>query len=379
MKKRGSIVLGWAIGLLGLGLSVGMLKPWLAKPEIGQVTGLADTHVAEKFQLEVNNRVSTMVSDVAPAMQKTYKLSDANLVAPVPNPDGFGEITDAEALNALLARAEKLLDGQQTLLTAQTVLKPDSTIGYYLDDTILAMTWKQAVEGGIYTFAEVKIADASQFRRFLADGKYGGGVLYTTTEMSAAVNAVVASSGDYYGYRSFGIVVNDGHTYRAKGELLDTCYIDPQGDMHFTYAREMTGEDAVQSYVDENKIRFTLSFGPVMIRDGEYCVPEVYNSGEINSPYPRAALCQLGKLHYLLVAANTEDGYYHLPTVGEFGKQLQQMGVPTAYALDGGQTAAIAMNHQLVNTVSYGAQREISDIIYFATAIPNSEKGGDGK
>ena len=47
-----------------------------------------------------------------------------------------------------------------------------------------------------------------------------------------------------------------------------------------------------------------------------------------------------------------------------------QMGIPKAYALDGGQTAAIAMNHQLMNKVSYGSQRKISDIIYFATALP---------
>ena len=44
-----------------------------------------------------------------------------------------------------------------------------------------------------------------------------------------------------------------------------------------------------------------------------------------------------------------------------------------AYALDGGQTAAIVMNDQLINKVSYGAQRKISDIIYFATAIPEDE------
>ena len=48
-------------------------------------------------------------------------------------------------------------------------------------------------------------------------------------------------------------------------------------------------------------------------------------------------------------------------------------GCEKAYTLDGGQTAVIAMNDKLINQVSYGAQREISDIIYFATALPWEE------
>ena len=41
-----------------------------------------------------------------------------------------------------------------------------------------------------------------------------------------------------------------------------------------------------------------------------------------------------------------------------------------AYCLDGGQTAAIVMCDQLINRPVYGQQRKISDIIYFATAMP---------
>ena len=37
---------------------------------------------------------------------------------------------------------------------------------YYLDKTIFAVTWKQVVDGSVYTFSEVKIGHPSQFRRF---------------------------------------------------------------------------------------------------------------------------------------------------------------------------------------------------------------------
>lgn len=332
--------------------------------------------LTERGTLQVDKQIAmiraglTMEPAAEVERKAVYQLEDKNLVAPKPDPDKFGKADSASSLAWLLKDAAALLEGQETLFTTDTPIMESFGVHYYLDETILAISWKQAVDGSMYTFSEVKIAHPSQMRRFFADGVYGSAVLYTTTEMSRSVNAVVATSGDYYKYRSFGIVVNEGKVYRAKGELLDTCYIDQAGDLLFTRAKELNGQEQIQQYVEEHDIRYSLSFGPVMIQQGAVCVPNDYNSGEINQPYARSALCQLGPLHYVVVTANTEDPCYGVPTVKTFADNLCQMGIPTAYALDGGQTAAIVMDQTLLNKVSYGSERDISDILYFATAIP---------
>jgi hypothetical protein len=46
------------------------------------------------------------------------------------------------------------------------------------------------------------------------------------------------------------------------------------------------------------------------------------------------------------------------------------MGCTMAYNLDGGQSATIVMNDEVKN---YVYERRISDIIYFATALPEGE------
>ena len=300
-------------------------------------------------------------------------LRDSDLIAPEPNPNCFGTAASPQDMVAILDVAESALDIRTPLFTVETPIKAGTEIQYYLDSSIFAVSWKQSVKGCTYTFSEVKISHPSQFRRFLSEGKYNSGILHTTTEMAASVNAVTASSGDYYSYRHFGIVVNEGVVYRANGELLDTCYINDHGDLLFTYAREIDGQSEVQRFVDENNIRFSICFGPVMLADGCNMVPFRYNSGEINHNYPRAALCQMDELHYVLVTANHEAPDYQLHTIPQFAENLAELGIPTAYALDGGQTAAIAFNDKLINTVSYGAQREISDILYFATAIDSEQ------
>lgn len=306
-------------------------------------------------------------------VKREYSLNDMDMVAPEPNPACYGTAETAAEMASVLSAAQELLDGQETLFTTETVIKEGSKIQYYLDDTILAITWKQVVGNGVYTFSEVKIAHASQFRRFLADGKYGATTEYTTQEMAGSVNAVVASSGDYYGYRYTGICVNQGQVYRDDGQRLDTCFVDENGDLLFVHRKQVTGKEAAQEYVDEHNVRFSLSFGPVMIENGSYLVPSDYYIGEINEAFARAALCQLDTLHYAVVAANYEHPYNAVHTMSEFAWNLLKLGITKAYALDGGQTAAVVMNDKLINNVSYGAQREISDIIYFATAIPEDE------
>ena len=329
--------------------------------------------IMDKFDRFVTNNIMVELGDhVGTEVERTYWLSDSDMVAPEPDQSAFGEAATPADLQSVMEAAAKLLDGQETLFTTETPVMEGTTIHYYLDETMFAVTWKQVIDNCVYTFSEVKIAHASQFRRFLSEGQYGSGVLHTTTEMAASVNAVVASAGDYYGYRPSGIAINNGVIYRTTGlGFLDTCYVNDEGDLLFRQRGELADEEALNQFVEENKIRFTICFGPLMLLDGKIKIPGVYGLGQIEDPYARAALCQMDKLHYVLVSANMEKPHYAVPNVNTFAKTLQGLGIPTAYTLDGGQTATIVMNDELMNTVSYGSEREISDIIYFATAMPD--------
>ena len=188
--------------------------------------------------------------------------------------------------------------------------------------------------------------------------------------MAQSVNAVVASSGDFYRFRDFGAVVYEGQAKRVEGTYAETCYIDANGDMHFTYGGDVLTVGEVQAFVDEHNIQFSLAFGPVLVDNYEEVEHTWYGVGEITEGYARAALCQMGELHYIVVTANTEGVYQDIPTVAQFRRNIMATGCKMAYCLDGGQTAAIVMNDQLINRPVYGEQRKISDIIYFATAVP---------
>lgn len=320
--------------------------------------------LSEKVSVEIPE-------ETLPPVRKVYWIEEGAQVAPEPNPECYGQTDDPSSLQWLLEEAAYLLDGQELYFHTDVELFQGSQVTYYLDDSIFAITWKEVHDGSVYTFSEVKVAHPSQFRRHLAGGEYGSEMQYLTTEMAQSVNAVVASSGDFYRFRDFGAVVYEGQARRVEGTYAETCYIDTDGNMHFTYGGEVLTVADVQAYVDENNISFSLAFGPVLVDNGELVDHTWYGVGEIDEGYARAALCQMGELHYIVATANTEGAYQDIPTVATFAKHIAATGCKMAYCLDGGQTAAIVMNDTLINRPVYGQQRKISDIIYFATALPD--------
>ena len=353
----------------------GLLSAALAASVLFGTVRWIGTPSRSAFGEDAGERLQTyLAASLRDAMQgllsqeRVYWIDRHALSAPVPDPACFGQVDDPRLLD--VSGSEKLLEGQKLYFSPAVTLAPGTPVRYYQDETILAITWKQVLDGGVYTFSEVKIAHPSQFRRFLAGGEFGSDKLYVTTEMAQSVNAVVASSGDFYGYRQAGTLVYDGVVRRVNNGLVDTCYIDKNGDMLFTTRFDEMDKEQSQRFVDEKEILFSLAFGPVLIQEGRVVTPDSYAVGEINDCYPRAALCQLGKLHYLLAVVNGEDSQPEVPTIHRFAQNLRSSGITKAYALDGGQTAVIAMDGQLINAVLYGHQRKISDIIYFATAIP---------
>lgn len=326
--------------------------------------------IMNRYDTYVTNTRSDALEGVL-SIKKVYWLSDDDLVAPEPDQSKFGETDDPSTLQWLLDDAGELLEGQDTLFNTKVRIFDGSTVNYYLDETIFAVTWKQVISDTVYTISEVKIADPSQFRRFLSDGVYASGSKYVGTDLASSVNAVVASSGDYYSFRNMGIIVYDSQLMRAEGRLMDSCFIDRDGNLLFLHKGEMMDPEEMERFVADNGVRFSLAFGPVLVEDGEVLeIPVVYPVGEGDVCNPRAALCQLDELHYLVVMVSAEPPYEYGHTLDQFAAVLRSFGAVQAYNLDGGGTATLVMNDKLMN---YVFQRMISDIIYFATAVPNGE------
>ena len=320
-----------------------------------------------------------------------YVIDENAVVAPAPDPACFGKISIAhpeETLEVIQkARDYGLLREDETVIfDPEVTFYYDEDIEYYLDETILVICWKEVIDGNTCSFVEIKIADASQFRRKFADDTFAAASQYYSTEMHKSTNAVVTLNADFYQNRDFGVVVYGRTLYRfptstytgsySKYNCLETCFVNSEGDFLFTELGQTFTKESMEQYIRDNDILFSMSFGPVLVQDGQVRQVDWYPVGEIDKGYSRAGIGQVDKLHYLYMSLNHSAEKAARWTVNTFAQHFGEKAVINAYCLDGGQTGEIvfqgrAYNH--VDIVNGQKERPVSDNIYFATAIGGTE------
>lgn len=322
-----------------------------------------------------------------------YTIPEGSVLAPKANPANFGSVPvgNAAELDAVIQQARDmglLREDEKMVFDSSLAFNTGSyyqDIKYYLDETILAIAWKQIVDGNTVTCMEVKVADASQFRRKITGDTYGSPADYLSN-LNKSTNAVVSMNADYYQFRDYGVMVYDGTLYKCTDKrylvhngidykwynCLDNCFITREGDMILTYFGEEFTWDSMQQFVNDNNISFSLSFGPILVDNYEVQDHYVdwYPVGEVDKGYSRAGFGQFDERHYLYMSLNHSDEKSARWTMYEFGQFFQSRGVEKAYAFDGGQTSEIIFNSEIYNHIDKSSERWVSDMVYFGTALP---------
>lgn len=328
--------------------------------------------LVNRIDIFMNNAASDALEDIV-YIRKIYTIPETDLVAPKPDPDKFGVTEDPAQVQAVVDSAAELLEGQELVWNAQIQRMPNTVMRYYCDETILVITWKEVINNAAVTFAEIKVADGSQVRRALAGGSYGSSVRKYATEMAEEANAVIAINGDFYDYRTLGITVYQRQLYRNNPMNVDSCFFTAGGDMLMTHHGELMGEGETEQFIRDNDVVFALAFGPILVENGELQHITSYPLGETANIYTRAVIAQRDHLHYLLMTIGEEQGFAARVDINRAAQYIYDKGVISAYTVDGGQTATIAMQGATVNRVDRDEERTMSDIVYFATAIPYEE------
>jgi exopolysaccharide biosynthesis protein len=237
--------------------------------------------------------------------------------------------------------------------------------GFY-DASIRVDITRTRYERAYFYVADVTVKHASQLRTGLAATLDRSASKITT--MAKYYNAVLAINADNYVSRSYGLTIRQGVTLRSESNsLYDILLIDTNGDFHIVKRDNL---DMLDFYLaGALDIRNTFAFGPALVIDGEKQeIPEKYSF----APHylnPRAAIGQLGPLHYVCVIVDGRmedtDGVT-LETLADF---MDNLGCTQAFNLDGGNSATMVLNGAIYNDKSAVNERSVCDIIYFATSV----------
>ena len=226
-EKRNDAPRAGIITLL-FGLLAALILLWAlfnihpASGTLSNASGSSSLSLSDKLDVYVNNAASDALGELA-YIKKIYTLQENDTVSPVPNPANFGTTNDPADIREVIKNAADLLDGQSVIFDENADFVPGEPIRYYLDDTILVITWKEYINQRCCTCAEVKVAHGSQLRRKLAEDSYSSSVQLYASDMAKQANAVVAINGDFYAFRDLGITVYQRTLYRNSPCSLTTA------------------------------------------------------------------------------------------------------------------------------------------------------------
>ena len=219
-----------------------------------------------------------------------------------------------------------------------------------------------------YYTADVVVSDATALRSAFANNEYGTNITAKPSRIAAEHNAVLAINGDYYGFRTDGILIRNGVVYRDDGVRQGLAlYADGRVEVYDETAT--TAQALINAGVWN-----TCSFGPALVDGGAVLqgiddveVDTNFGNHSIQGPQPRTALGWVGTGHYVFVVVDGRDeGYSRGATMTELARIMADLGCRVAYNLDGGGSSAMYWNGQIINQPSNGGERATSDILYIA-------------
>ena len=249
-----------------------------------------------------------------------------------------------------------------TLTLVQTV-EGGTVIGEYSDsNTSITLKQYRAYDSEIYV-ADVTVSDVSVLKTALANNTYGRNITDTTSNMAKENNAVLAINGDYYGARQAGYVIRNGNLYRNTSGDRDALVITKTGEFEFVSENETSAEELLQSGAYQ-----VLSFGPVLLADGEISVGENDEVGMAMASNPRTAIGYLGNNHYAFVVSDGRTSESAGLSLYELATFMKELGVVDAYNLDGGGSSTMVFKGEIINNPTTNGhsnqERSVSDIVY---------------
>lgn len=240
----------------------------------------------------------------------------------------------------------------------------------YSSDNI-GISIKQVVTGSgsdqiTYYVADVQVSDASLIQSAFADNSFGRNITGKTSDIAGDHGAIFAINGDYYGFRSDGVIIRDGVLYRNE-PAREALALYSDGTMASYDEEEISAGTLLADGVLQ-----TLSFGPALIKNGETVqdldnvkIDTNFGNRSISNANPRTGIGMISANHYLFVVVDGRSEDSRGMTLDEFAALFESLGATEAYNLDGGGSSTMYFMGRVVNKPQ-GKQEErgVSDILY---------------
>ncbi len=238
----------------------------------------------------------------------------------------------------------------------------------YEDASIRVSVETTEEDGVIWHIGRIQIASATQLRTATA-GKLTSTKTALVRKLAEKNNAIIALNGDNFVDAPKKTTFEYRMTQKIRSKAnkkKDILIIDEKGDFNLFIKSEGIGDFS-------GTVVNAFTFGPALVKDGVLLTMDTEYGYNPNGKEPRSALGQTGELSYVFVIAEgrgESSGVNHQ----QLAQKMFDLGCVQAFNLDGGNSAEMVFHEKIYKGMPGGDERTLSDIIYFATAVPEDQR-----
>ncbi|MEX1377443.1 MAG: phosphodiester glycosidase family protein [Eubacteriales bacterium] len=300
---------------------------------------------------------------------------------------------DTNALDANMTIINENRPTDEDFFSDEEIIIEYDDFWYYSSPSLnvtIERIYDEEVETSIYV-ANIRTKELSGFSigysNLAPPGDYSKHI--KTDDIAQVNKAVFATNGDFAMFSKntwSGKVIREGRIFDGIGNGIKEFAVED------VYDAGVNCDDFLVMYPDGNMVAYTdkdgitygqlldagvqntLSFGPILVRDGQKtnaCTDPSYYISGVN---PRCAIGMVEPGHYVsLVADGRQPGQNRGMSFYSLSDYFQKLGCSVAYNLDGGQTAAMTFMGRYINTHQndggkWQNHRAVQEIIYFGTS-----------
>ena len=248
--------------------------------------------------------------------------------------------------------------------TIPSTLQSGTVIGTYTSDYMIITIYQiRAYSSNVYV-ADVVVSDAQLILSALAYNSFGGSnVTQTVSEMATDHDAIFAINADYASHYNEGFVIKNGKILRSSTSSRDAAVLYKDGSFN-----SLTESDSnINDILDDGAWQL-WSFGPVLIKNG-VSVASV-NDGLQRSAAnnPRSAIGYVDTNHFMFVTVDGRSTSSTGVDIEELADIMASLNCTEAYNFDGGGSATMWFDNEVVNNPSEGDERGVGDCVYISKA-----------
>jgi exopolysaccharide biosynthesis protein len=218
-----------------------------------------------------------------------------------------------------------------------------------------------------YFAADVKLKDSSFLSSAFANNSFGRNIVENTSTIAENNQAIFAINGDYYGFRSDGVIIRNGTLFRDEPARVAAAFYSDGTMKTFDEIKVSSKDLLARGTID------TFSFGPVLVKDGKVIddfntvvVDTNFGNRSIQGPNPRTGIGMIEPNHFVFIVVDGRmENYSRGMTLEELAQVFKELGCTEAYNLDGGGSSTMYFMGRVVNNpLGKGKERAVSDILY---------------